>query len=220
MLFRIQHFYHAHRSLFIPGLLVSALIHLGAFSLLYSLHGKQTAHLAGNQNTFTVTLTMHDGKPTEQVQLDAPVPEPVPKPVPQPLIKPVNKKIISSTAITALPLPVPETVTEPPPQPADNMASIAMTSDASFSADYLHNPKPEYPMLSRRLGEEGKVLLEVKVSETGSALEVQIKQSSGYRRLDDTAVAVVKTWRFVPARHGDIALVSTVEVPVLFKLDK
>ena len=90
---------------------------------------------------------------------------------------------------------------------------------ARFDAAYLHNPRPLYPPLSRRLGEEGKVLLRVRVSREGLAAAVDLEKSSNFERLDDAARAVVSRWRFVPARRGDEAIEATVIVPIVFRLD-
>jgi protein TonB len=97
-------------------------------------------------------------------------------------------------------------------------ASPAVTP-ARFDAAYLHNPRPDYPSLSRRLGEEGKVLLRVRVSREGQPAAVDLEKSSNFARLDEAARAVVAHWRFVPARRGDEAIEATVIVPVVFRLD-
>ncbi len=105
-----------------------------------------------------------------------------------------------------------------PPVPASPPAPAAVTA-ARFDAEYLQNPKPVYPVFSRRQGEEGKVQLRVRVSADGAALDVEIKQSSGFPRLDSAARAAVLKWRFVPARRGDAAIESWVGVPIVFKLE-
>jgi protein TonB len=89
---------------------------------------------------------------------------------------------------------------------------------ARFDADYLRNPPPVYPAASRRLGEEGRVVLRVMVSAEGLPLSVEIKQASGFRRLDEAARAAVERWRFVPARRGATAIESSVLVPLQFTL--
>lgn len=67
------------------------------------------------------------------------------------------------------------------------------------------NITPDYPLTSKRLGEEGRVLVRVLILANGSAEEVQVLKSSGYPRLDSAAVEhVQRDWRFVPARlHGE-----------------
>lgn len=87
-----------------------------------------------------------------------------------------------------------------------------------YNADYLRNPAPVYPRLSRRLGETGKVLLQVFVDSNGRAEKVKIKVSSGYERLDKAALNAVRQWRFAPARENDTAVASWVVIPIIFKL--
>lgn len=94
------------------------------------------------------------------------------------------------------------------------------TSQARFDADYLRNPRPPYPAISRRMREEGKVTLRVLVTPDGSADSVEIKSSSGSARLDEAALRTVRQWRFIPARRGDVAVQSWVLVPVIFKLEQ
>ncbi|HUP94654.1 MAG TPA: energy transducer TonB, partial [Burkholderiales bacterium] len=79
-------------------------------------------------------------------------------------------------------------------------------------------PAPAYPPISRRMGEEGKVMLRVHVNERGLPDDVQLKASSGSQRLDDTALQTVKQWKFVPARRGDMPVVAWVLVPISFSL--
>lgn len=98
-------------------------------------------------------------------------------------------------------------------------ASAPTLVGARFDADYLHNPRPAYPVSSRRLGEEGRVMLRVRVSAQGLPLAVEVKQSSGSPRLDEAARAAVERWRFVPARQGSEAVESSVLVPLQFALD-
>lgn len=122
--------------------------------------------------------------------------------------------------------PEPSALAVAPPASAAAAASPAAAPPAApavvgarFDADYLHNPKPVYPAASRRLGEEGRVLLRVRVSAQGLPLSVDVRQSSGSPRLDEAARAAVERWRFVPAKQGTEAVESTVVVPLQFTLD-
>jgi periplasmic protein TonB len=85
-----------------------------------------------------------------------------------------------------------------------------------FNTSYLANPRPAYPPQSMALGEKGRVMLRVKVSEAGLPLEIELARSSGYRRLDDAAKKAVERWKFVPGRRGDMAIVMSAMVPVDF----
>lgn len=84
--------------------------------------------------------------------------------------------------------------------------------------DYLSNPVPPYPALSRRLKEEGVVVLQVSLSAAGLVEGVTIKKGSGFERLDDAAIKAVQGWRFKPSRVGGIAVADVVEVPIRFAL--
>ncbi|MBI5784515.1 MAG: TonB family protein [Rhodocyclales bacterium] len=148
------------------------------------------------------------------------LPEPAP-PRPQPVRRetPIQAPQPVLTAAPEAPAPA-VAIAPPPPAPVAEAAPPAppVVTAARFDADYLSNPKPHYPTASRRLGEEGKVLLRVKVSPGGAPMVVEIKHSCGFGRLDEAAKAAVERWKFVPARRGDEAIESWVSVPVVFSL--
>ena len=97
--------------------------------------------------------------------------------------------------------------------------SLGASVPPRFDAAYLQNPEPGYPMLSKRLGEEGRVLLRVLVNPEGLAEQVEVRQSSGHPRLDQAALGTVRRWRFIPARRGAERLAAWVLVPLSFQLD-
>jgi protein TonB len=84
----------------------------------------------------------------------------------------------------------------------------------------LDHALPEYPWMSRRLRESGRVLLDIVVGTDGRAQAVSVAQTSGHPRLDDAAAAAARGWRFEPAREGDRPVVASVRVPVVFDLDR
>ncbi|MDO8844062.1 energy transducer TonB [Methylicorpusculum sp.] len=93
-------------------------------------------------------------------------------------------------------------------------------SEASFNANYGTNPKPKYPDIARRRNWQGKVLLRVRVTADGLSEAVSVHRSSGHDALDESAIAAVKNWRFIPAKRGNTAVASTVIVPIIFTLNK
>lgn len=150
-------------------------------------------------------------KPTVLATREREPVHPAPPPPPAPdAIEPEPAKAEAEAAQPAPPPPAPERMAVAVP-PAPVIAP-------RFNADYLQNPPPRYPRLSRRLGEEGTVLLRVFVDEKGMPARVQVKSSSGYERLDRAAAATVKEWKFVPARRGSDAIGAWVLVPVSFEL--
>lgn len=104
-------------------------------------------------------------------------------------------------------------------QPSPLARSEIPITPAIFNAAYLNNPKPHYPKISKRLGEEGVVLLKVRVLADGTAGSVTILKSSEFDRLDQSALESVKQWKFIAAKQGEKAVESWVSVPVSFKLD-
>lgn len=165
------------------------------------------------------------------IEAPRPVPPQVepPKPLP-PQAQPLPRKILKPLPVLAAAksdeaparfavAPQPEPVAAPPVLAPPAPPAPAPITAARFDADYLQNPKPVYPPMSRRLGEEGKVVLRVRVSRDGHPLTVEIRQSSGYARLDDAAKNAVERWRFVPARQGDEPVEASVLVPLNFTLN-
>ena len=104
------------------------------------------------------------------------------------------------------------------PAPRQPAPTDAPTTQPRFDANYLDNPAPAYPALSRRMGEEGKVFLRVFVEADGRASQIEIKTSSGSPRLDQAAEQAVRRWRFVPAKRGNEAVSAWVVVPISFNL--
>jgi protein TonB len=164
-----------------------------------------------------LTVRMLDMTPTPP-KVEPPKPPPPSPPRKTPLAPPP----IMTAAATATAAPSFVVAPQPEPRPVETHpappAPPAIVA-ARFDADYLQNPKPVYPPMSRRQGEEGKVVLRVRVSAQGTSLAVDIKQSSGFTRLDEAARAAVEKWRFVPARQGSEAVESSVLVPLNFTLD-
>jgi TonB family protein len=83
---------------------------------------------------------------------------------------------------------------------------------------YAGNPKPIYPREARERGYQGEVLLKVEVLPNGRVGQIEVKKSSGYEVLDQSALATVKKWKFVPARRGEDAIAFWVNIPIKFEL--
>lgn len=152
---------------------------------------------------------------------------PAPMPM-KPVAKEVPKRILAASKPASPPVaPKSESVQEVEPSPvleqksntkASQEAAASEVVQPKFDADYLNNPKPAYPSISRRLGEEGVVLLRVYVNALGQPERIEVNKSSGFERLDVAALRAVSDWKFVPARQGKISVAAWVQVPVSFQL--
>lgn len=143
----------------------------------------------------------------------------VEKKLPAPQPEPVK------TAKNVLPekveAPVPASVSEPTPAPATQTPEPRTETQAVLPAGSLkvsHRVLPVYPLMARRHGLEGTVVLRLLVKETGNVGEVVVDAPSGCIDLDKAAVEAVRKWRFIPATRGGGAVAVWVRQPVTFRL--
>lgn len=162
-----------------------------------------------------------------------PPPEPV-KPddfvIPEPVAPPEPRVPVLSPESSAM-------RPEPPSRPVQTSAPSTQHSGREKGKDsatmqsnggarnetkpgYLRNPEPPYPEKARRLGQEGVVLLSVRVSERGEPESVEVKESSGHPLLDEAALKAVRRWVFSPATMGSVPISSQIEIPIRFDLSK
>lgn len=152
--------------------------------------------------------------PAEPAARPEPQTRPEPVAMPSPVAPAATTAAVPVTDATAVTNAVGESA------PAEEAAAAASTpvTEARVDTAYLDNPRPAYPPMSRRLGEEGTVLLRVTVNAQGQVTLVAVEKSCGHERLDAAARAAVQQWRFIAARRGDTTVASTVLVPVTFAL--
>jgi protein TonB len=133
--------------------------------------------------------------------------------VPQPKQKP--KEIEPEPAEEV----APKEVAPPQPQNVSPPSPVQLDAEPDYRADYLNNPRPPYPMVARRMGYNGKVILNVEVLAEGRAGQVLLHQSSGYEILDKSALQTVKTWKFSPAKRFGQPVTQWFLVPIKFSLE-
>ena len=138
-------------------------------------------------------------KPTPITQTAPPiltVNEPAPAaavfvaPTPQPL---------APIAAPAVPVAVVASAPSAPPAPAP--AKVVLPSS---DAEYLNNPKPPYPPMSKRLNEQGNVVVRIYIDTDGLPQKAELQKSSGFDRLDQAALAVVMKWRYVSGKRNGV----------------
>lgn len=164
--------------------------------------------------------------PPAAVVKSAPAPTPAPHP-PAPQLQPLNQPPPALTANAPLVAATPQ-VAAAPAMAATPAAAAATAAPApapakvelpSSDAQYLQNPKLPYPTMSKRLGEQGKVVLRVLIGVDGTAQKAEIQQSSGFDRLDQAALNTVLRWRYVPGKLGGVAEAMWFNIPINFVLE-
>lgn len=174
-------------------------------------------------------------------QVEQPKPVPAPPPPPKPVVKQERRTPPPAprpVAVAPSPIPAPAApvgVTEPQPPAPPITAPVTAAPPApavppappapprvelpSSDAEYLRNPQPVYPPMSKRLGETGQVMLHVRIGADGLPKEAKVSKSSGYDRLDSTARETVMKWRFVPGKRNGTPEEMWYFVPMNFVLD-
>ena len=142
-------------------------------------------------------------------------PPPMPLAVAHAAPTPQTPTGVTSPAAVLPPVTAPVAAT-PAPVAAPPAPKVELPSS---DADYLQNPKPSYPAMSKRLGEQGKVVVRVLIGVDGSAQQAEIRQSSGFDRLDQAALATTLRWRYVPGKRGGVAEAMWFNVPINFVLE-
>jgi protein TonB len=204
---------------------VTLAVHTLALSALLSRKPARDALLAAAPVMMKLIAPREAERPTPEAATEMPKPRHVVKHVQRPPLppSPLTTPTEDASPVSAPP-PLPDLV--PTPQAtaptAEALAPIAppvLVTQPVYNADYLDNPAPHYPALSRRVGEQGRVVLRVLVSPRGTADEVQIFTSSGHPRLDEAARDAVRRWKFIPARRGGESVQAWVRIPIPFILN-
>lgn len=149
---------------------------------------------------------------------EQPKPEP-PKPPKPRLIPPPEHLHLAVMAPSVLP---DEPVTYVPPEPvvvAPPMPAQPVMLSGELSVSCPERSPPNYPARSRRLNEQGRVLLRVELGEDGRVSSVAVKTSSGFPLLDEAAASAVKTWRCKPAIQNGVVVRAVALQPFAFILE-
>lgn len=195
------------------GLGVTVALHVVAVAALLSYEPMRKAVLAAAP-IMVELIAPPRIDPPKSVPPQAP---PKPLPVMNRVDRPVQAPMLSAPA--EAPSPVVAPLAPDAPTPAIEPAPVLATQPI-YDANYLDNPAPAYPAASRRAGEQGRVILRVRVGAAGQADEVQVRTSSGFLRLDEAAQTTVQRWKFIPAKRGGEAIAAWVLIPISFRLER
>jgi protein TonB len=154
--------------------------------------------------------------------IDVSTPEPRWTP---PAVAPVNIVLDVSVPLAPeieVPVEMPSTPNQivaqaiPASPPAQRAADAA--PKLISTVEYVREPIPRYPPQSRRLREQGLVVLRVLIDEKGQACDIEIESSSGHARLDHAAKEAVAAAAFRPYVEDGEPRRALVLVPIEFSL--
>jgi protein TonB len=83
----------------------------------------------------------------------------------------------------------------------------------------MSSSKPLYPRVARESGWEGTVIVRTLITPDGVPSRVEIRKSCGHEVLDLAAQEAIKTWKFQPAKDGNIPIAKWVDIPIKFDLN-
>ena len=126
-----------------------------------------------------------------------------PEPTPKNIAKTLNIQKSENTSMA--------TPKAGPPQADNSLSKEEMTNILRQT-----NPHPEYPRISRVRGEQGRVMIRLRINNS-DILAAQIQQSSGYKNLDQAALDSVKKWNMTPEISAQLKS-DVLDIPFLFKL--
>lgn len=235
-----------HRNAAIAGGVV--LLHVGALWVLQTGLLRRAADVVVPVRLMSETVAAPQPQPQPQPLVAEPQPaRPVQKPFAQKREEREQRPPARPARVSQLPVPrAPASVLEAQPQsvhqaqppaapaaaPLSGPRSTAVGDEAtaavpgasakveppSSHASYLQNPALAYPPLSKRLGEEGKVIVRVLIGADGLPQKAELKRSSGFERLDQSALEYVMKCRYVPGKVGGVPQAMWHEAPVSFVL--
>ncbi len=139
----------------------------------------------------------------------APAPEPAP-PALEPATPPPQEPLQTST-VQAPAASIESPAPAPPPEPRQIPPS---------AVQYLEAPVLQVPPASARAGESGRSVVRVLIDEQGLPRTVQLAQGSGFKRLDDAALAAVRRARFRPYTERGQPQAGWALIPLVFELEK
>lgn len=150
-------------------------------------------------------------------------PQPLPPPperIPEPLVRPDD-------------IYVPAPATPDEAYPSEDNAPVRVTPERPLPPTTHVEPRPTiiepaiprgglsepiYPASEIRAGHTGTVVLSVQVLENGRVGDVRILQSSGYAKLDESALREARKWRFVPGTRDGVPIALWKQIPITFQI--
>lgn len=174
---------------------------------------------------------------------EPPEPKPSLAPAPKPKAATQEAPKPEARAPAVLATLTPDATSAEPEQPADSNAAEASSptppainglGDAGEAAPATHGqPEPAdyvwdvlshlerfqtYPEPARRRGESGTVLIRARVSRHGVVLAAAVVTSSGSKRLDEAALALLNAASPLPEPPAGDTAITELELPIVYRL--
>jgi protein TonB len=200
-----------------PGIVFVVVLHIVMiYALASGLANSTIELLRGDLETTVVAETEADDTPPPPPPPDF---KPPPPTVPPPdividLTTAPQQQTNTITATVDRPAPPPPVAAAPPPPPppAPILPPKSMANRNVVTAE-------DYPPISLRLQEQGRVMINVLVDTNGRCKDAQVTQSSGVNRLDEAAVNICKRkFRFEPATQEGKPVEGRAVIAVNFAL--
>jgi len=140
---------------------------------------------------------------------------------PMPLLPPLEPPKVPYEETESAPLQVTQTPTLP--------NDFTSSGDVSPPRAVVVEPRidarrglsePYYPPQDIRAENEGTVLLSIYILADGRVGDVKLERSSGFARLDESALREAKKWRFVPGTSDGTPLAMWKQVPITFRITR
>ncbi|MFL2661105.1 MAG: energy transducer TonB [Alphaproteobacteria bacterium] len=97
--------------------------------------------------------------------------------------------------------------------------NLITQSRAEYKIGSHNNPHPKYPLIARKRGWEGRVVIQADIDKTGNVTYIKVLKSSGFKVLDNVSLSTLKEWRFTPAKSGKKFIKDSIHIPVNFVLE-
>ncbi len=144
-------------------------------------------------------------------------PKPVKPPEPQQMV--AGAPVVKTDEPVAYVPPAPVVVAPLAPPPSLPAQPQPVVLSGELAVVCQERSPPDYPVQSKRMNEEGRVVLQVELGEDGHIVHAQVKASSGFPRLDAAALDAVKNWRCKPIMRNGTAVRAVAVQPFNFRLE-
>lgn len=208
--------YGAERSINLPAVVAVGLIHVALIAAMVQM---RTAYVRHKDADLTVVNLTPPAPPPPAEEPPPPAPPQVVAPPPIVQVPQVPVPIMTTPEPLPIIAPVAAAPTPAPPAPVAPAAPAAPVQSNDLMLRMIAGKPPRYPTESRRLREQGTVVLAVIVGTDGRVQSISISRSSGFARLDDAARDAVKGWRWEPLIRNGVAVQvrGPVEFPFVLK---